>query len=221
MRSLYPLLDGALAEHASFVFSEIDYPDIEVARNYLISNFYYNKPDCTHMLMLDTDMGFGPDLIRDMVALAKPVVGVIYPRRGIDLRKLHSMGNLPYEKALARSLDYVGQIREPRVVDGHFVQMNACGTGILLVSRACVDEMTDKISGIVDESAFKTHSFAEHLPRYLRPFDKIRTPNEDYSEDMSFCRRWVAECGGEIWASFRHRVSHVGTMAFSAAIAEA
>lgn len=220
MRSLYPLLDVALAQQASFVFSEIDYPDIEVARNYLVSNFYYNKPECTHLLMLDNDMGFGPELIRDMVAFDRPVVGVVYPTRGLDLRRLHAMGHLPFEKALARSLDYVGQIREPRSVSGDFIRMNACGTGILLVSRACIERMVAVIPEAVDESAFKAHSFAERLPRYLRLFEKIRTPDEDYSEDMSFCRRWVVQCNGEIWASFRHKVSHVGTLIVQVALSD-
>jgi hypothetical protein len=30
------------------------------------------------------------------------------------------------------------------------------------------------------------------------------------SEDMSFCYRWIEQCGGEIWANVNHRISHVG-----------
>jgi hypothetical protein len=30
------------------------------------------------------------------------------------------------------------------------------------------------------------------------------------SEDMSFCYRWINQCGGEIWANVNHRISHVG-----------
>jgi hypothetical protein len=27
---------------------------------------------------------------------------------------------------------------------------------------------------------------------------------------MSFCYRWINQCGGEIWANVNHRISHVG-----------
>lgn len=30
------------------------------------------------------------------------------------------------------------------------------------------------------------------------------------SEDMSFCYRWINQCGGEVWANVNHRISHIG-----------
>ena len=30
------------------------------------------------------------------------------------------------------------------------------------------------------------------------------------SEDISFCRRWVESCGGEIWADIESRIMHYG-----------
>jgi hypothetical protein len=39
-------------------------------------------------------------------------------------------------------------------------------------------------------------------------------PNEygfTLSEDISFCRRWIEGCGGEIWVNVAHPVTHTGT----------
>lgn len=220
VHSLYPLLNGPLAGRCDFAFSEIDHADIAVARNYLISHFYYNKTDCTHLLMVDTDMGFGADLLVDMLALDRPVVGVLYPRRTIDLRRLHRMAGLPFEVAYARSLDFIGMVRTPNEVDGAFVRMESCGAGILLISRACVDTMVATMPDVVDAAAFRSHAFADRLSRFLTVFDPLRTADAHYSEDIAFCRRWVERCGGEIWASFRHRVSHVGMLTVAAAFAD-
>jgi hypothetical protein len=220
VHSLYPLLGERLAGRCRFVFSEIDYADIVAARNYLISNFYFNKPDCTHLLMVDTDMGFGDDLVTAMLALDQPVVGAIYPRRGIDLRRLHALRDLPFEAAYARSLDFVGKVLQPPRQSGDFVRMESCGTGILLVSRACVTRMIECLPDIVDTKAFRTLPFTSGLDAFLTPFDRIRTADAEYAEDMSFCRRWTQDCGGEIWASFRHRISHAGAFTVTASLAD-
>ena len=58
VRSFYSLLTVAPSMGLRFSFSEIDYSDIVTSRNYLLSNFFYNKTDCSHLLFLDADMGF-------------------------------------------------------------------------------------------------------------------------------------------------------------------
>lgn len=220
LRSFYPLMSGNSIADCTFAFSEFDYSDIEVSRNYLISNFYYNKKDCSHLLMVDSDMGFGFDMVRDMIAFDRPVVGALYPRRSIDLRKLHASAGLSYERALALSIDFVGRIREPLTVSGSFIRMEGCGAGILLITRACVDRMVEKLPQIVDETGFRTYAFAPRFEKFLTPFDKIDTARGQVSEDMAFCRRWVEGCGGEIWACHDHRISHVGSLTVTAAYSD-
>lgn len=69
MRSFYLLLSEGQRWGARFAFSEINYSDIVASRNFLISNFYYNKPDCDFLLFVDADMGFPPALILEMITL--------------------------------------------------------------------------------------------------------------------------------------------------------
>ena len=58
VRTLYKVLSTGPKNRVSYSFSDIDYADVVTARNYLISNFYFNKPDCSHILFIDDDMGF-------------------------------------------------------------------------------------------------------------------------------------------------------------------
>ncbi|MBZ9747596.1 hypothetical protein LB516_20300 [Mesorhizobium sp. CO1-1-7] len=220
VRSLFAALTHKSLSSYAFTLSEIEYTDIPFSRNYLLTNFYYNKPDCSHILMIDSDMGFSPDLIAAMLALEKPVVGTLYPRRLIDLRRLHSLSKLPFEKAFARSLEFVGTIIEPRQEMSGFVRVSLCGTGVFLVSRDCVTEIIEKLPETVNRSRYKNNKYTAQFDSFLTPFSKIVTPDVDLPTDFSFCHRWAQQCGGEIWASFDRKVAHAGDMTVSAAYSE-
>jgi hypothetical protein len=40
------------------------------------------------------------------------------------------------------------------------------------------------------------------------------------SEDLSFCKRWVAGCGGEIWADTESTISHHGSWTYTGRYAD-
>ncbi|MGX5828485.1 hypothetical protein [Mesorhizobium sp. 43Arga] len=220
VRSLFAALTHKSLSSYTFTLSEIEYTDIPFSRNYLLTNFYYNKPDCSHILMIDSDMGFSPDLIAAMLALKKPVVGTLYPRRLVDLRKLHSLSQLPFDKAFARSLEFVGTVIEPRQEMNGFVRVSLCGTGIFLVSRDCVTKIIEKLPETVNRSRYKNNKYTAQFESFLTPFSKIVTPDVDLPTDFSFCHRWAHQCDGEIWASYDRKVAHAGDLTVSAAYSE-
>ena len=83
-------------------FAGNSYADIVEGRNFLL------KTDASHLLFLDADMGFDPQLIVDMIAFDQPLTGAAYPKREIDrdrLLKLASEG-VPPAPALARSHNF-------------------------------------------------------------------------------------------------------------------
>lgn len=212
VQSLFRLLSARPKRPVEYKFSYIDYADIVTARNYLISDFFFNHADLTHLLFLDDDMGFEPALIAEMIALNEPLAGTIYPKRRVDLRKLHAAKDLPYEKALARSVEFIGEVRKPMEGKGGFISVNHCGTGIMLISRACIETMIAKLPELVDAKRFKGLPFAQKFTRFITPFDKLKTDDAEWSEDYSFCRRWVVDCGGKIWAQMNRNVRHAGAM---------
>jgi hypothetical protein len=85
VETFYNLMSSGSKNNCTFSFSAIDYADIVVARNYLISNFYYNLKDCSHILFIDDDMGFDASLVYQMLRLKKDIVGVVAPKRSINL----------------------------------------------------------------------------------------------------------------------------------------
>ena len=195
-------------------FASIAYADITESRNFLLTH-WYDKTDATHLLFIDADMGYDPKLVADMVGLRKPMVGVIAPRRQIDLNRLAALAakGEKAERAIARSHDFlvrpVQRVGKPRIVNG-FMEVEGCGAGIMLIERACVKTMLEKLPELSDASAKKTSPLAKNLDRLIRAFEPLTVKGARLSEDYSFCHRWRTSCGGEVWANISHPITHVG-----------
>lgn len=201
--------------HISYEFIYVDYADIVTSRNYLLSKFYYNKPDCTHLLFIDNDMGFDPTLIHQMINLRESVVGVVAPARSIDLQKLHKDASNNYKKAYNKALRFIGA---PTATASHhkrnknFSAVSQCGTGIMLISRKCITKMTKLMPEIIDEEKFKKTAYGNKFPKFLTAFNKIELDDKELSEDLSFCHRWVQGCGGVVYVGNNFNIKHVGKM---------
>src|SRR6266700_980573 len=61
--------------------SSLSFPDISEVRAMITSIWYDTMPQCTHMLFIDNDMSFPPDMVLDMLLLDEPIVGSIYRHR--------------------------------------------------------------------------------------------------------------------------------------------
>lgn len=216
VQSLYKLLTNPNLKGIDFSLSNIDYADIVVARNYLISNFYFNKPECTHILFWDDDMGFDPGLIELMLASGHDVVGTMYPKRTIDFARLHWHNGEPFPAAFANACDFIGDFAALSARNQPLAEMRQCGTGILLISRQCLDLMVKKIPEIIDNKRFKKMGFTASFKSFITPFSKIELEDRELSEDFSFCYRWVEQCGGKIFACTAHAIEHVGQLTVKA-----
>ena len=121
----------------------VSYAHINEARNYLLTH-WYDKTHATHLLFVDADMGFEPQLIFDMVALDKPVTGVIYTKRLMNLKRLAAAAKTePSAYAIAQAHDFIIRPvrgRPPRKAGG-FIEVEGCGTGVMLIQRAAVTTM--------------------------------------------------------------------------------
>jgi len=202
----------------------ISYAYIGEARNALLTH-WYDKTDSTHLLFVDADMGFEPQLIVDMVALDKPVIGVIYTKRQIDLKKLAAIAakGEKSERAIAQAHDFIVRPlrgRQPGRIKG-FIQVAGCGTGIMLIQRSAVTTMLKALPDINDAGAKATSPVAAGLDRLIRAFDTIIVDGAPLMDDFAFCHRWHLLCKGEIWARADQSVTHIGLHKFSASYADA
>ncbi len=181
-------------------FGTLSYPDITEIRNIFLS-IWYDKINTSHMLFLDSDMGWPPELIIDLINCNKPLVGALCPKK-----------KLPIE--------FAGRAKngESKIVNG-FMEVDGIGGAVMLISREVVTAMLQKFPEMDDRVSPKNHAAKQILEsqgvsRLIRAFDPITIDGEKFSEDLSFCHRWKA-CGGEVWANIMHPITHVGLYEFT------
>lgn len=206
-----------------FTYSTIDICDVELARNLLITNFYFARADSTHILFIDNDLGFSVGLIDRMINLGESVVGVGVPKRDIDLQMLHGNSGIPFTQALARSINFVVNDASASAQNSRsgFVEVDSCGTGIMLISRECIKKMTaacPELKVPLQPDDFRKKALAPNVKTFLMPFNKIISQSEYLSEDCSFCRRWTEQCGGKIFVNTDAYVQHVSKQIISSRI---
>lgn len=183
-------------------FGTLSYPDIVEIRNIFLS-IWYDKIQTSHMLFIDSDMAWQPELILDMIKFNKPLVGALCPKK-----------KLPIE--------FAGRAKngDAKIVNG-FMEVNGIGGAIMLISREVVTAMIQKFPEIIDTVTVKNHAAkaildSQGVTRLIKAFNKIHIDGEEFSEDLSFCHRWN-QCGGEVWANITHPVTHVGLYEYQGA----
>jgi hypothetical protein len=223
-QSLLRLQQALLRRDDQMLHVTVSFSEMSEARNFLLTH-WFDKTDASHILFVDTDIAFEPALVLEMLALQKPVVGVVYPLRHLNLMRIveaAAKGESP-PRAIARGHDFAVrplQGKPPRTLNG-FVEVEGCGAGILLVSRACIAEMLKKRPQLSDRTAKKSSPLARDLERLIRAFDPMTAQGVRLADDFSFCHRWRTDCGGEIWARADRAVTHMGPHRYEARIADA
>jgi hypothetical protein len=160
-----------------------------------------------------------------MVSLDTPVVGVIYTKRQLHLERLAELsakGEKPAQ-AIARAHDFIVRPlrgRQPRRLKG-FMEVEGCGTGIMLIQRAAIATMLKLIPGINDTKARKTSPLSAGLDRMIRAFDNVEANGVQLMDDFAFCYRWHVQCKGELWARVDQSVTHIGLHRFGASFTDA
>jgi len=185
------------AKGIGFGISTLSFPDIAELRNMFLTIWADRLTDCTHILFVDSDMGFPPELVLDMLMHDEPIVGSVYPQR-----------QLPTTWAGSGTGEPMAERR------GDFMRVEGVGMGCCLIRRDAIPPMLARFPELID---LRLHLHpAEQImrnagaSRILRLFDKIDIPGRGIvSEDLSFCIRHNM-CGGQVWAAIGHKLSHVG-----------
>ena len=222
-------------------FSTLSFPDIAELRS-MYTTMFFDSPDMqafTHLLFIDADMGFSPQLVLDQLMLDEPLVGSIYPQR-----------RLPVSWAGSGTGEATAERR------GEFMRVEGVGMGCTLIRRDCLQRILAneparreqeidaaigdnanryRDAGVYDElrsaiastfPPFVDERIAMHpgremlesakCKRLIRFFDCLDIPARGrISEDLSFCIR-AGKAGIVTWAAIGHRISHVGPYDYGA-----
>lgn len=202
----------------SFLFNE---SLITRARNYLVDEFLRSE-GYTHLLFIDSDIGFDPNDVVAMMALNKDIIGGPYPKKSINWGNVAAAArnnpDMPPGELETMIGDYVFnpvpgttqfKVTEP-------LEVLEIGTGFMMIKR----EVFDKFKTEYPHLRYKPdHAGQQHFDgsRYIHAyFDTVIDPHSHryLSEDYMFCQYWRA-IGGQIWLCPWMKTQHVGTYSFT------
>lgn len=202
------------------------------ARNYLVDEFM--RSDHTHLLFIDSDIGFNPMDALALVALAdekedREIVCGPYPKKAISWEKIK------------RAVDKGFADDDPNVLErfvGDYV-FNPVGEN---GNQIRVDEPVEVLEGgtgfmCITKSAFNKYSKA--YPEFSYRPDHVRTKNFDgsreimayfdcvideeskryLSEDYMFCQ-WSRKAGVKVWMCPWMRTTHMGSYMFGGSLVD-
>ena len=188
---------------------------LSMSRN-ILANLVLQDASFSHLLFVDADMGFKPDLIERMLDFGAPVVGCLPPSRKRNLRRIVETARAGADPAAAldAGLNYIGTLSQPLERRGDFVRAEEIGTGIMLIRREALERMRERCPELWSDDPRGQYRGAG-LNGVLQAFEPFQAPDGTfYGEDVSFCRRWVERCGGELWACSDAEIIHVGREQF-------
>ena len=189
------------------------------ARSRLAAQFLAH-PEATHLLFVDSDIGFSPENAFRLLDSGREVVAGVYPLKKIDWEKARAAAKMDVADLQQASLGYVVRFlpnaRNSVEVNDGFAQVAYAGTGFLMIARGAMQRIVDAHP----ELRANMGDMADRLaPEAVMIFETMIEPETGryLSEDYAFCRRW-RDLGGEIWADFEARLTHVGHAAYTGSL---
>jgi len=187
------------------------------ARNNLASQFLAD-PTLTHLMFIDSDIGFSPNDVIKLILRDKDVIAGPYPQKQLNWKGIQqsaqSTGSEEDMKisslVFTHSVKDEGGVIQTRLdMPNDVFEVDYVGTGFMLIKREVFEKLRDSMSDDdwykYPDSEIKMYDF---FPVHI---DKV---NRLYlGEDWTFCSKWKA-LGGQIWIDGTIRLRHIGSYTF-------
>lgn len=199
------------------------------ARNYCCDSFM--RSDCTHMMFIDSDIGFNPNDVIALLALQSDdseydIIGGPYPKKCIAWEKIKMAVDKGFADENPTELDkFVGDfVFNPKsgqreIPLGAPVEVLEIGTGFMMIRRKTFETFMEKFPGYsYKPDHVRTADFdgSREIMQYFQA--EIDPSSKRYlSEDYWFCQK-VQEAGLKTWLCPWMKLQHVGTMIFGGSL---
>ena len=200
------------------------------ARNYCVDEFLRHK-DYTHLMFIDSDIGFSPDSVLTLAAIAEPgtdkqIVCGPYPKKCISWEKVKVAVDKGFADENPQALsEYVGDYVFNPASENRTIAIDKPaevmegGTGFMMIQRSAFEQYE------------KAYPEFHYLPDHVRSdhfdgtreimayFDCVIDPKSKryLSEDYMFCQ-WAREAGIKVWMAPWIKLTHMGSYTFGGSL---
>lgn len=212
-----------------FSLEQYQSADIARSRNVLAARFMAMER-MTHLLFIDSDMSFAPAAIERLIAFDQPVTAAICPKRQMDVDRLRTLieadahrpatDRTDTETLMAQSQEYAFRTTGwdgapwPRTLRDGFLSVPGIGMAVTLIARPVLQTMLSKGAAMaLGPERLRQSGPQQALFSFFNPLPD-GVPGATLGEDLSFCKRWVHQCGGLIWADTTSQIAHHGSWAY-------
>lgn len=199
------------------------------ARNYCVDEFL--RSDATHLMFIDSDIGFNPQDVLALLALqteesSYDVIGGPYPKKCISWEKIKQAVDKGVADEDANVLEkYVGDyVFNPKggqnqIPLGQPVEVLEIDTGFMMIRKSVFTKYKENFPHL---SYKPDHVRTEHFDgsREIHAyFDCIIDPDSKryLSEDYMFCYN-IQKMGSKVWLCPWMRLQHVGSYIFGGSL---
>jgi hypothetical protein len=197
------------------------------ARNYLVDEFL--RSDCTHMMFIDSDIGFNPQDVLALAAIAEQgtdydIVCGPYPKKCIAWERIVAAvkAGITDQHGAQWLENIVGDfvfnpVQGGGTIDlGEPVEVLEGGTGFMMIQRHVFERWNEAYPEL---KYLPDHNRSQHFDgqrEIMCYFDTVieREHNRYLSEDYMFCQ-WSRKIGLKIWMCPWMIMSHQGAYGFN------
>lgn len=151
-------------------------------RNAILAEFI--KSDCTHLMMIDADMGWKDQDIYNLLEQNKPIIGCCYLGKGDKGYIFRPMNKECIE-----------------IEECGMVKARAIPAGFILISREAINQMIEKLPNLF----YKSNDGVEEYGF----FNTMVRDKEFWGEDFSFCLL-AGDAGLQVWINPYITLNHDG-----------
>tara|TARA_R110000772_G_scaffold99174_3_gene198939 strand:- start:44446 stop:45237 length:792 start_codon:yes stop_codon:yes gene_type:complete len=200
----------------SFLFNE---SLITRARNYLVDEFL--RSEYTHLLFIDSDIGFDSHDVIALLALDKPIIGGPYPKKSINWNNVMKAANKP--EATTGDLEAVtgDYVFNPVPGTKNFsvsepLEVMEIGTGFMMIQRDVFTKFREEYPHLryrPDHAGQANFDGSRYIHAY---FDTVIDPDSHryLSEDYMFCQ-YSRAIGIPVFLCPWMKTQHIGTYSFT------
>jgi hypothetical protein len=206
----------------SFIFNE---SLITRARNYMVDEFL--RSDFTHMMFIDSDIDFNPMDVLSLLALQKPIVGGLYPKKCVAWENVNDAaryGMVPRHDP-GKLAEFAGDFVFNAVPGTREIKLNEpvevleIGTGFMMIDRSVFTKFVEaypQYEYVPDHNRSAAFDGSRKIHQFFQA--EIDEASQRYlSEDYWFCQKARA-MGESVWIAPWMNLKHHGTYIYGGSI---